>query len=181
MSKKKARKVLKLPKGKIIIYIGEISRLKGADVLINAFKKVRKSVPDAYLLLSGKILNNINVNQNGVIYEEYPERSEVITALSAADVGVLPNKDDIFSKYCFPYKLVEYMAANLPIVATKIGDAALILSKYGNYLCNPNDSHDMAEKLIYALKSNKKPHYRSIVKNLTWDNLSKKVDKVLSG
>ena len=41
-------------------------------------------------------------------------------ALSAADVAVLPNINNEFSRYCFPYKLVEYMAAYFPIVATKV-------------------------------------------------------------
>ena len=179
MGKVKARKVLKLPKGRIVIYIGEISRLKGADVLIDAFKEVRKSVLDAHLLLSGKILNNINVNQNGIIYEEYPKRSEVIAALNAADVAVLPNKKNTFSEYCFPYKLLEYMAANLPIVSTDLGDASALLSKSG-YLCRPNDGYDMAKKLIYALKSDKKRDYGSLLKDLAWGNLAKKINRILT-
>ena len=180
MGKEKARKVLKLPKGKIAVYIGEISKLKGADILIEAFKEVRKEIPDSYLLLSGKIMDGINVKQERVIYEEYPKRQQVITALSAADVAVLPNKKNIFSEYCFPYKLLEYMAANLPIVATNIGDASTMLSKHRNYLCEPNDKYNMAEKLIYALKSNKRPDYRNLLKNLAWKNLSKKVNRILT-
>jgi len=180
INKEKARKILKLPKGRIIIYIGEISRLKGVDILIDAFKDVKKAFPDAILLLSGRILGSINVNQKGVIYEEYPKRSEVITALNAADVAVLPNRKSSFSKYCFPYKLFEYMAAGLPIVATNIGDSSLILSDYRDNLCKPNDRHDMAEKLIYALKSSKKRNYGSLLKSMAWKSLSKKLEKIIA-
>ena len=177
--KEKARKILKLPKGKIIVYIGEISRLKGADILIGAFREVKKELPDANLLLSGKILGNINVNQNGIIYKEYPRRSEVVAALKAADVAVLPNRKNIFSECCFPYKLLEYMAANLPIVSTDLGDASALLSKSG-YLCRSGDRYDMAEKLIYALKRGKKKDYRNLLKNLAWENLGKKVNRILT-
>ena len=155
-------------------------RLKGVDILIGAFKDVKKAFPDASLLLSGRILDNINVNRDGIIYEEYPKRSEVVTALNAADVAVLPNRKGSFSKYCFPYKLFEYMAAGLPIVATNIGDSSLILSDYRDNLCKPDDGHDMAEKLIYALKSNKKRNYGSLLKNMAWKSLSKKLEKVIT-
>ena len=180
MGKERARKILKLPKGRIIIYVGEISRLKGVDILIGAFKDVKKAFPDASLLLSGRIFGNINVNRDGIIYEEYPKRSEVVTALNAADVAVLPNRKSSFSKYCFPYKLFEYMAAGLPIVATNIGDSSLILSDYRDNLCKPDDGHDMAEKLIYALKSNKKRNYGSLLKNMAWKSLSKKLEKAIT-
>ena len=178
ISKAQARKILKLPKGRVIVYLGEISRLKGGDILIGAFKEVRKAMPDSNLLLSGKVADNIDVNQEGVIYKQFRKRSEIIAALNAADVGVVPNRRNIFSEYCFPNKLVEYMAAGLPIVATDIGDTSAILSKSG-YLCRPDDKYDMAEKLIYALKSNKKPNYRDILKNLTWGNLSKKINRIM--
>ncbi len=179
INKERARKSLKLPKGRIIIYLGEISRLKGVDILIDAFKDVKKAFPDVSLLLSGKILDNININQKGIVYEEYPKRSEVIAALNAADVAVLPNRKNAFSKYCFPYKLFEYMAAKLPIVATSVGDSSLILSKYKGNLCMPDDKHDMAEKLIYAIKSNKKTDYGSLLKNMAWGDLAKKMDNAI--
>ena len=157
----------------------EISKLKGGDVLIDAFKEVKKEIPDANLLLSGKVLDNINVKGKGIIYRQYSKRSEIILALNAADVGTIPNRENIFSKYCFPNKLVEYMATDLPIVATNIGDTSEILSKSG-YLCKPDNKYDMAEKLIYALKTNKKPNYKTFLKNLTWESLAKKLDKIIT-
>jgi glycosyltransferase involved in cell wall biosynthesis len=178
ISKNKAKKLLKLPSGKIIAYIGEISKFKGVDILIEAFKEVNKTYPNSYLLLSGKVLDNINVKQRHIIYREYPKRQEVITALNAADVAVLPNPKNIFSKYCFPYKLAEYMAVNLPIVATRLGDSSIILSK--NSLCNPNDKYDMAEKLINTLKEPKRKNYGNLLKNLSWENLSKNINKIIT-
>ena len=118
------------------------------------------------------------LNQGGVIYREYPERSQVITALNASDVAVLPNRKNNFSEYCFPYKLMEYIVIGLPIVSTRIGDASSILSKFG-YLCKANDKYDMTEKLIYALKTNKKPNYKSLLKNLRWERLSKKINNII--
>ncbi|MBN4049039.1 glycosyltransferase family 4 protein [archaeon AH-315-M20] len=179
ISKIKARKSLHLPEGKIIIYIGEISKFKGVDVLIEAFKEVKKVIPNTYLLLSGKISDSINVNQNSIIYEKYPKRKEVITALNAADIAILPNKKNIFSMYCFPYKLVEYMYVDLPIVATKIGDASVILSKFNDSLCKPNDKYDMADKIMKKLNGKAKINYSRILKKLTWNYLANKLESII--
>ncbi len=178
ISRSRARKILELPQGKIIVYIGEISRLKGGDILVDAFQEVKKSFPNANLLMCGRVLDNIPVTQEGIIFRQLSKRHDIIRALYAADVGVIPNRKNIFSKYCFPNKLAEYMAAKLPIVATNLGDTAALLKKKG-YLCNPDDSHDLAEKLITALKANKKMDYR-VLKYLTWEALSKKLDKVIT-
>jgi teichuronic acid biosynthesis glycosyltransferase TuaC len=179
ISKAKARKILRLPKGKIIVYIGEISRLKGGDILIDAFEELKKDIPDANLLLSGKILDDIDVKRKGVIYKQYSKRSEIIMALNASDVGTIPNRENTFSKYCFPNKLPEYMAANLPIVASDLGDTSAILSKSG-YLCKPNDKYDLAEKLIYALKGGKMKNYKNLLKALTWKSLAEKLEKAIT-
>ena len=179
MSKEKARKILKLPKGKIIIYVGEISKFKGADLLIDAFKKVKREFPDSYLLLSGKILD-VDIKQDkSIIYEKYPKREEVVIALNAADIAVIPNKKNIFSEYCFPYKLLEYMAINLPIVATNLGDVALLLKNYKGSLCFPDNTDDLSEKISTKLRAGEKVDYSKIVKKLGWKTLAKKLNNVL--
>jgi glycosyltransferase involved in cell wall biosynthesis len=66
MPKLRARKILKLPtKSKIIVYIGHISNIKGFDILYEAFKIVKEKYPNTYLLLSGKIDKNIDIEIRG--------------------------------------------------------------------------------------------------------------------
>ena len=179
INKEKARKILRLPKGKIMIYVGEISKFKGVDLLVDAFKKVKKKLSDSYLLLSGKIIDVVIKQDKSIIYEEYPKREEVITALNAADIAVIPNKKNVFSEYCFPYKLLEYMAINLPIVATNLGDVTLLLKNYKGSLCQPDNADDLSEKILAKLNYGKKSDYGKIVKNFEWKILAKKLNNVL--
>ena len=172
--KKKSRKKLDLPEGKIIIYVGEISKFKGVDILVESFMEIRKLMPNAYLLLSGPIVD-VGIRHEGIIYRKFPLRYEVAEALSTSDVAVLPNIRNKFSEYCFPYKLSEYMAAGIKIVATDIGDASLILADFKNSLCKPNDKYDMASKILKALSTSARPDYGSILKILEWKNISKKL------
>ena len=74
IGKSRARSMLNLPKGKIIVYIGEISKFKGVDILLKAFEEVKKAVPECHLLLSGKVNKNIDLKKDNVIYEPYPKK-----------------------------------------------------------------------------------------------------------
>ncbi len=181
IGKNKARKKLSLPKNaKIIVFIGHLEKLKGADLLLGAFKKIREEIPDSYLLISGKIGKGVDIGQKNIIFRDFPKREEVVLGINAADVAVLPNPVNAFTKYCFPYKLLEYMACKAPIVATDIGDVSLVLKKYPGSLCRPNDVNDLAKKIIAQLGENRKVNYGKEVESRKWGALADKIDKVIS-
>lgn len=180
VNKKKARKNLKLPlKEKIITYVGAISRYQGAHMMLEAFEKIRKESPHTYLLLSGKIYSDIDINGENIIFEELPKRKDVVMALNASDVALIPNVENSFSKYCFPYKLLEYMAIDIPIVATAIGDVIKILAPFKGSLCKPGSVDDLKDKIEIQLKKGT-VDYRKTAMKYTWKNHSKKLDKLIS-
>lgn len=175
-----ARKKLRLPlKSKIIVYVGHLEKIKGAEILLKSFEKIREKYPDACLLISGKVDKSVDINKKNIIYRKLPKRQDVVSAINAADVAVLPNPSNDFTKYCFPYKIVEYMACNVPIVATAVGDVSLLLKKYEGSLCKPDDCKDLAEKVILKLKESKKIDYSNELKKLRWDVLANKLELIL--
>ena len=179
MEKTKCRKNLRLPLNKkIIVYIGQIAEIKGFSILIAAFDRVRKKIPNAYLLISGQI-DKVDAKHENVIYETLPERMQVAMAINAADVAVIPNPRNDFTEYCFPYKLVEYMACNVPIVATDVGDVSLMLKKYKGSLCKPNDSRDLSEKIIAKIKKYQRVDYAKSIRNFGWGVLAERLDNIL--
>ena len=178
INREKCRKDLKLKKNaKIITYIGHISRYKGVEVLLKAFRKMREKDKNLCLLLSGKIDKDMDIGTPGIIFREFLRRIEVVKALNASNVLVLPSTTNEFAKYCFPYKLFEYMACNVPIVATEVGDVGIILKRYKNSLCKPNNTDDLIKKTKSQLK-NKKIDYRKTAKQFTWEKLSKKLERI---
>ena len=180
MKKIISRKKLKLPlNSKIIVYIGHLEKLKGANILLDAFNKVRQEFPDTCLLLSGEIEKGIDIKQKNIIYREFPKRDDVVLGINAADVAVIPNTANEFTKYCFPYKLAEYMACNVPIVATDVGDVSLILKKYKGSLAVPNNAEEFSEKIMLKLESNARPDYSEDVKNFDWNILSERLNEIL--
>ena len=180
IDRERARKKLKLPlKSKIIVYIGHLEKLKGADVLLEAFNKVRQEYPDTYLLLSGQIDENVDIKRKNIIFRAFPKREDVVLGINSADVAVVPNIANEFTKYCFPYKLAEYMACNVHIVATDIGDVSLMLRKYRGSLAAPDNAEELSEKIMLKLEDNSRPDYSEDVRNFDWRLLSEKLNDVL--
>ena len=182
LDKIKCRKMLGLPlDAKIIVYIGHITKLRGFDTLLAAFSKVRKIHPDSYLLVSGQIDKDVSINHENVLFKALPKRKQVAMAINAGDVAVIPDSRNAFTEYSFPYKLVEYMACGVPIVATDVGDMSLVLKKYDGSLCKPDDADELSKKIIAKLENNKKVDYGKDLKHLKWENLADKLNKILTG
>ncbi len=183
LERAKCRSMLNLPKNwNIIAYSGSIQRIQGINILIEAFNNLKKKIPNLYLVLAGTFYGNeekyINLKQDGIIYLGSLTQGEIALLINSANVVVVPNKDNEFTRYCFPYKIVEYMACNKPIVATRLGDVEKLLFNCKDSLCEPNNHKDMENKINIQFKKNK-INYRNIVMKNTWDNLAKTLDKIL--
>ena len=183
LNKLQCRKSLNLPKdAKIIAYAGSIQRLQGIDILIDAFKELKKSVKNLKLVVAGRFFKGeekyINLNQEGIIYLKSLNQDKVPELINAADVVVVPNLENAFTKYCFPYKVVEYMACNMPIVATNVGDVGILLRKHKGVLCRPNDKKDMMDKIKGQLNKKNISYRKDALKN-SWDNIAENLNKIL--
>lgn len=180
LKKEACRKKLGLPaEAPIIIYAGHISKDRGTDTLIRAFEIIREKMPDARLLLSGKVDRDIDIRKEGVIYKELPERTEVVMAINASDAAVLPQPENSTTKYTFPYKLMEYIACGVPVVATRVGDVVDVLKDYQGSLAEPGNAEDLAEKITAALSLKKRPDYSKIVEQHGWEKLARKLNSEL--
>lgn len=179
MPKNIARKKLKLDQSiKIIAYTGHISKRMGIDNLIEAVGMLREHDKSIYILLSGKIDDDVNIRFPFVIYRKFPKREQLVLGLNASDVLVIASDDDPFTLYCFPQKLPEYMAMNIPIVATAVGDVKRMLYPFKDSLCKPRDVNDLKDKISIQLKK-KRVNYRKVIMGYTWKKLSKKIDNML--
>ena len=182
MGKMKCRYSLGLPKNaKIIAYAGSIQQRQGVDLLVKVFSKLKKEINNLKLVVAGRFVagheGKIDLKQDGIIHLSLNQQN-VAKLINAADVAVVPNKDDEFTRYCFPYKVVEYMACNTPIVATRLGDVELLLKDFKDSLCNADDERDMHGKIKIQLKKGK-ISYRKKLKDFTWDRIALTLDKIL--
>lgn len=183
MDKLKCRNSLNLPKNaKLIVYTGSIQRLQGIDLLVEVFNELKNEIKNLKLVIAGRFFKGeekkIDLKQKGIIYLKSLPQKDIAKLINASDVAVVPNPENAFTKYCFPYKVIEYMACNKPIVATKIGDVKKILEKYPDALCIPNNKDDMKDKIKKQLNL-KKRNYRKLIEKNSWDNIALKLDKII--
>ena len=176
------RKRLKLPlKAKIIAYAGTLQKMQGIHLLIEAFEILKKDINNLHLVLAGRIRKitgeKLDLNKKGIIWLKELNQKGVVELINAADVSVVSNTTNEFTKYCFPYKIIEYMACNARIIATKVGDVARIAPK--DSLCEPDDVASLAEKIKSKLNSKEKVDYRRIAEKYSWHNIAKKLDMAI--
>jgi len=129
-------------------------------------------------LLSGKVDKDINIKLQFIIYEKLPKREQLVLGINASDVLIIASSDNPFTRFSFPQKLFEYMAVDVPIVATAVGDVVRILQPFQDSLCKPSSIEDLKNKIKIQLKK-RNMNYRKVAMNYTWERLSKKLDRII--
>ncbi|KQR93861.1 hypothetical protein ASG01_08360 [Chryseobacterium sp. Leaf180] len=134
---------------KSVFYLGNVSREKGADTLLENFIKIKDKFNDATLHFIGNSndfpakVSEINTNpkfRSSVIFHGKKSRSEIASLLSQAEVICFPSKGENFS-----LSLLESMAMRKPIVCSDIPSFTEIIKDYENGLIA--FGNDFAEKV----------------------------------
>jgi glycosyltransferase involved in cell wall biosynthesis len=130
-----------------ILYVGELSRAKGVDVLIRAFAELKRDIPDAELLIGGKgkdrqLLEELtrSLGLSGVEFRGFIAEDELADLYSSAAVMVFP------SRYGFGLSSLEAMACGTPVVVTATLDAPEFIADAG-LLVKAEDVADLANSI----------------------------------
>ena len=183
LGKSDSRKKLKLPAdAKIISYIGSVQRIQGVGILIKAFEELREEIKKINLLIAGRIgtvvKENFDLGKDGIIYLGSLPQDKVAYAINASDVLVIPYPKNKFTEVMFaPYKIVEFMACNKPIVVTDAGEMHKHIMDR-KMIAKAGDTEDLKEKIKYALKL-RKVDSRKAAMEFEWENLARKLDKAI--
>jgi glycosyltransferase involved in cell wall biosynthesis len=137
-----------------ILYVGEVSRSKGVEVLIRAFAEVRKRVPGAQLLIGGKrakdqpMLEELarSLGIEGLSFLGFIAENELADHYAKTTVMVFPS-------HCgFGLSTLEAMACGTPVVGVSALDAPEFFADAG-ILAEPDNVADLAGCLSRVLES----------------------------
>ena len=184
-TKESARKKLNISMNeKIVLFVGRHSPEKGIDVLISAFKKLKKE--NTKLIIVGKgeftpLYKFLAGDSKNIIFTGVLSQKEIRPYYKAADVFVL-------SSVCFEAQgltLMEAMAAGVPVISTKTGGSEELVKK-GNagLIVKPRDHtalKDAMEKLLKDPALRKKfgiNGYNLIKAEYSWDIITENVEKI---
>ncbi len=162
---------------KIILFVGVDFERKGGYILLEAFKKVRKEINDAKLIIVGP--QGLNIDIPGVEMKGYiRNREEIKKIYMEATIFVMPSIGDPF-----PNVLFEAMAYKIPCIGSDVsGIPEQIKDKETGFIVPANDTDKLAEKIILLLKNIElmkmmgENGYKRVKDNFTWDKAGERID-----
>ena len=186
-SREESLAYLKLPHNRpVILFFGQIKKVKGVGVLITAMKDVVKNHPDALCLIAGKVwhddfseyqklIDEFGLQENIRADIRFIADEEIKYYFNAADIVALP----YLQIYQSGVVLLAY-AYEKPVVATTEGEFLTVVKNGETGLLVPaNNAVKFAEALDWYLNHPDKAHRfacegkKDISERLSWDTIAK--------
>jgi glycosyltransferase involved in cell wall biosynthesis len=134
-----------LPDGPFVLFVGALGEHKGIDLLIEAHRRMRVSVP---LVMIGSTRSDtpelVGTSERPVIVHTAVPHDEIMACFAAATVAVVP------SRWQEPLGLVaiEAMAAGTPVVVTRVGALPEVVQhERTGLVVEPGDAGALADAL----------------------------------
>ena len=179
---------------KIFLYQGGLSKGRGIEYLLEAFKELNKNkVRNAVFVVMGygslreKIIEYSKACKN-IFYHAAVAPQELLAYTSSADFGFCLIENCCLSYYlCMPNKLFEYLMAEVPVVVSNLPEMKRIVIEYKVGLVIENTKHEILKSINQLAKDNGRK-YRSNLKKMkhqiSWETQQQKMieayQKILS-
>jgi len=177
MSREKCRQRFNIPEQETVIgYFGSLTPDLGINILLEAADILHRDIAQLHFILAGHNGMGGDFDQQKVDYRGFLPQAEIPFLINACDVVAipyLPSKQVEQSNAC---KIAEYIACQVPIVATIVSNHAEIFADAPQSLCNPGDPESMALTIRAQLIE---PQLIKNTENLTWKNLAGKLSTAL--
>jgi glycogen(starch) synthase len=140
----------------LVVTASRLIKRKNPDLLISAFARVLKVVPDAKLVIAGsgrekdnlsRQIESLNIT-NSVFMVGGLAKEKVAQLMAAADVFALPSKMESFG-----LSLLEASAAGAPVVCSDAGGVPEVFQDgFNALLYPPGDDNAMAKAIICLIQ-----------------------------
>ncbi|MFN0149278.1 MAG: glycosyltransferase family 4 protein [bacterium] len=142
--------------GARLIYHGTLVNRYGVDLAVRALARVREQLPHASLAIYGRgetleeltrLARELGV-EDRVSFGGQVDLPSIPEKIAHADIGIVPNRQDIFMDLVLPTKLFEYIAMEKPVV---VAATAAVLDYFGTedlYLFEPGDDAGLARAIL---------------------------------
>lgn len=171
------------PETILVAGVGRLHRQKAFDFLIEAVNHIVKSkITEPFhviLVGDGKLRTSLESQakalgvENHLTFLGWQDQAEAHRLLVASDLLTLPSRFE-----CFPYSLLEAIAAGLPVVATDVGgNAEAVLHEHNGLVVPSGDVHALASALSRliqdsTLREQFRAHYFENARRFTAANMA---------
>ena len=178
----------------MILFVGRLTWVKGADTLVRAMPEILTAVPNAKLVILGvgeqqDLLKNeisrLGIEDKVVLKYKFLCEEEKIKFYAASDICVFPSKYEPFGIVC-----TEAMSMGKPVVVGARGVSGFreqVIPSGPNqcgFHINPYDPSDIAKFVVMLLEDENlrkrcgENARRRVLENFTWGRVAKNTIKV---
>lgn len=139
-----------------LLYHGSVHERYGLDLAVRAVATVKEEIPGVTLTIVGlgdaipalrRLREELGVEQIVEIREELLPAEDLPDLIAAADVGIVPYRNDVFTDGLLPTKLMEYAEMGLPSIASRTSAIVEYFSDTMVEFFEPGDSGDLARAI----------------------------------
>ena len=180
----------------VLLYIGTLADWQGLDVIINALPKILEQREIRIQIvgrgrsrqrkLLSKQIRKLGLEEHVIVQTAVPHH-EIPALVAGADICVAPlglNDRNVTQGAC-PIKVLEYMAAGRPLIASNMPIVReLVREDVDALLFSPNDPNDLARQVLTLLddfeqsKRLAESASKRALTKFTWHESQKKLLKV---
>ena len=157
LNKKNNEKKGQINKCYTFVYLGQVDKEKGLNLLISAFKYLSDHTSKKIglkIIGEGKDLSRLkkeNENKKNIIFTGYLKKDNFNKELKSSNCLILPSL--IYENS--PTAIFDALLNNLDIIASDIGGTPEIINKYYGYTFKAGDKKDLITKMKMALNESK--------------------------
>jgi glycosyltransferase involved in cell wall biosynthesis len=176
-----------------LIYHGAFKEHYGMKELIKAVKLTSLEAPNIHLTLQGigdyrdemvRFVDELELHNQIQINAFVIPATELPALIRQADVGVVPNRNDIFTGDLLPTKMMEYVALDTPIIASKTRVISHYFDENMVQFFTPGDPDSLARSILHLIRHKDrlrdlKVNSRKFKDKYSWSSISKEYVKLV--
>jgi len=144
----------------VLLYPGTLNHHQGLDIAIRAFAGIRDAAPKAEFQIYGEgparkgleaLVGELQLQGRVLIQDPLP-LDEIVGVMAAADIGVIPKKDDDFGGEAFSTKTLEFMMLGVPIIVARTRIDRLYFNDSMVKFFEPENADDLAVAMLTMIK-----------------------------
>jgi len=144
----------------VFVFHGALLKCKGLTCLLKAFSKVCKKYKNTKLVIAGggdqdellkKMVQEMKIK--GVEFTGWYDHQKLSKIMAQADIGIAMRSSNMANNFVVTTCLLENWKYSKPVIAPRLDSMKKIITEGDNgMLFMPNDSNDLAKKMIFLLE-----------------------------